>query len=135
MDLNDSPKSRGDACVDFMKKRVTPTMTVSEYVEVYKEMCDIYLSDDNLLLYQCGYWDEGEFSLILTRQYPNEDEEYYQNNMTLNFAETEENKELEECVWHDQLDVDFFDYVRDSAAFKYAETHPIKSVVIEIEET
>lgn len=83
-------------------------------------MCQIPLGHD-LMLYETGAYAfnlEPGFYMCLTRQYRNLDGVSKQIHVNLRYALDQENKKLCESVWNDELDEDFFSYIKRSEVYK-----------------
>lgn len=121
----------------FLKKNISINNTVDEIIDVFEEMCKTPIEDD-LLLHEYGVYDftgEELFYYDLIRQYPDGEDEYYQLCVSLMFAPDEENQHLEDSLWSDETDENFFDYIRKSPAYDYVKNHNIKSIDIRIDQT
>lgn len=121
----------------FLKKNISINNTVDEIIDVFEEMCKTPIEDD-LLLHEYGVYDftgEELFYYELIRQYPDGEDEYYQLCVSLMFAPDEENQCLEDSLWSDETDENFFDYIRKLPAYDYVKNHNIKAIDITIDET
>ena len=110
---------------------------MDEVIDVFEEMCKTPIEED-LLLLEYGVYDftgEDLFYFDLVRQYPDGDGEYYQLRISLTFAPDKENGELNDTLWSDDTDENFFDYIRESSGYKHVKNNQIKSVDIRIDQT
>ena len=127
----------GMSLLVFLKDRISASNTVDEIMDVFEEMCKTPIEED-LLLLEYGVYDftgEDLFYFDLVRQYPDGDGEYYQLRVSLTYAVDNENAELEDALWSDDTDENFFDYIRESSGYMYVKNNPIKSVDIRIDQT
>lgn len=134
-DLNNEVK--GMQLLDFLKENITNQNTTDEIIDVFKQMCKTPIEED-LLLLEYGVYDFDEEDLFyfdLVRQYPDGDGEYYQLRVSLMFAPDKQNRKLNDTLWSDDTDEDFFDYIRKSSGYDYAKNHSFKSIDIRIDRT
>ena len=100
-------------------------------------MCKTPIEQD-LLLNEYGVYDftgEDFFYYDLVRQYPDGEDEYYQLRVSIVFSPDEENRGLEDTLWSDDTDDNFFDYIRKSDGYDYAKNHKLMSIDIRIDQT
>ena len=116
----------------FLNDNISESNTVDEIIDVFEEMCKTPIEEDLLLLEYgvCDFNDEELFCFDLVRQYPDGDGEYYQLRVSLTFVPDKENAKLEDTLWSDDTDENFFDYIRKSSGYNYAKNHQIKSIDI-----
>ena len=123
--------------MNFLKENISANNSVDEIVAVFEEMCKTPIEED-LLLLEYGVYDftgKDMFYFDLVRQYPDGDGEYYQLRVSMIFAPDKENKKLNDTLWSDDTDEYFFDYIRKSSGYNYAQNHQIKDVDIRIDQT
>ena len=134
-----------------LEKNINKHIPLSEIIYVFAKMCDEPLDDSTLIFrYGIDYFDgrdnlfsdydnttnprvRGEqlFGFCMARQYKAEDGKYYQIRVEVMYGlnAISRNYKLTQITDKD-VDGDFFDYMRNSEAYKYAETAEIKSVNI-----
>ena len=94
--------------------------------------------ENDMLLFQTGiydYTDEPLFYFDLVRQYPNEDEEFYQIHVELSYKPSSENQKCNESIWNEEIDGDFFEYIRNSESYKCASADSYEKINIYLDET
>ena len=127
-----------DKMVKFLKEKITDNSSLLEIIDVFEQMCKIPLEED-MILFETGTFtfvgDEPMFQISLVRQFPNEDEEFYQIHVDVLYKSDDENKMLSESVWDEDLDEDIFAYIRKSKAFTYAKNKNYSKLKIWCEET
>lgn len=125
------------ALLEFLKNNISENSTLEEIISVFKEMCRTPIEEDLLLLEYGVYNFTGNdmFYFDLVRQYPDGEGEYYQLRVSLVFEPDSENRQLQDTIWNDDTEEDFFDYICKSAGFGYAKKHSIKSIDIRIDQT
>lgn len=137
--------------VNNLNKSINKNLPLSEIIYAFAKMCDEPLDDGTLIFrYGIDYFDgrdnlfsdydnttnprvRGEqlFGFCMARQYKAEDGKYYQIRVEVMYGlnAISRNYKLTQITDKD-VDGDFFDYMRNSEAYKYAETAEIKSVNI-----
>ena len=127
-----------DKMVKFLKEKITDNSSLLEIIYVVEQMCKIPLEED-MILFETGtftsFSDVPMFQISLVRQFPNEDEEFYQIHVDVLYKSDDENKMLSESVWDEDLDEDIFAYIRKSKAFAYAKNKNYSKLKIWCEET
>ena len=127
-----------DKMVKFLKEKITDNSSLLEIIYVFEQMCKIPLEED-MILFETGtftsFSDVPMFQISLVRQFPNEDEEFYQIHIDVLYKSDDENKMLSESVWDEDLDEDIFAYIRKSKAFAYAKNKNYSKLKIWCEET
>lgn len=123
--------------LEFLNDNISTSNTVDEIIDVFEEICKTPIEDDLLLLEYGVYNFTGEnlFYFDLVRQYPDGEGEYFQLRVSLMFAPDKENAKLQDTLWSNDTDENFFDYISKSSGYKYAKNRHIKSVDIRIDQT
>lgn len=123
--------------LEFLKNNISVNNTIDEIINIFEEMCKTPIEQD-LLLNEYGVYDftgEDLFYYDLVRQYPDGEDEYYQLRVSVVFSPDEENRGLEDTLWSDDTDDNFFDYIRKSDGYDYAKNHKLMSIDIRIDQT
>lgn len=124
--------------IKFLKEKITDNTSLDTITDVFEQMCKIPLEED-MILFETGTFtfvgDEPMFQISLVRQFPNEDEEFYQIHIDVLYKSDDENKMLSESVWDEDLEENIFAYIRKSKAFTYAKNKNYSKVKIWCEET
>ena len=127
-----------DKLIGFLKNKITERSSLEEIVNVFERMCSIPLEED-MILFETGtftsFADEPMFQISLVRQFPNEDEEFYQVHVDIFYETDDENKKMSESIWDEDLSENIFDYIRNSKAFAYAKSKEYHKVKIWCDET
>ena len=123
--------------LEFLNNNISSDNTIDEIINVFEEMCKTPIEDDLLLLEYGTYNFTGEklFYFDLVRQYPDGDGEYYQLRVSVTFSPDKENRKLNDTLWSDDTEENFFDYIRKSSGYNYAKVNQNKSVEIRIDQT
>lgn len=121
----------------YLQDAITDKMPLEEMVGVFERMCRIPVEND-MILFETGtfsFTGEPLFYFSLVRQFPNEEEEFFQVELKVLYQPTEGNKPFHAAVWNESLNEDIFDYIRRSPAFAYAKDHEYLKVEIDMFET
>lgn len=123
--------------LEYLKSNISISNSLDEIINVFEEMCKTPIEED-LLLNEYGVYDftgENLFYYDLVRQYPDGEDEYYQLRVSIMFCPDVEDCALEDTLWSDDSDEDFFKYIRNSEGYAYAKKQTIKSIDIRIDQT
>ncbi len=121
----------------LLQEQIKDKMPLDKIVDVFEAMCAVPMEED-MLLFETGIYDftgKPQFYFSLTRQVPNEEDEYYQLRVEVLYPPDSENEMLCECVWNEDLTENLFDYIRRSAAFAYAKNKEYEDIEIHLDET
>ena len=86
------------------------------YLPLFYNLLVLNLEED-LLLSEYGVYDftgEDLFYYDLVRQYPDGEDEYFQLRVSIMVSPDEENRFLQDTLWSDDSDENFFDYIKKS---------------------
>ncbi len=131
------PMNNGVKCEAFLKKGNTGKLSLNQLVELFEKMCQISL-DNDMILFETGTFDftgQPLFYFSLVRQYPNDDEEYFQIHMDVLYQPNEKTRNFQSTVWNEDIKQNIFDYVRQSEIFLTIENDVYMNVDIYIDET
>ena len=127
-----------DKLINFLKDKITNKISFEEIVNVFEQMCNIPFEED-MILFETGtfttFRDEPIFQISLVRQFPNEDEEFYQIHVDILYEPDNENKMMIESIWDEDLSENIFTYIRNSKVFAYAKSKKYSKVKIWCDET
>ncbi len=126
-----------DRFIKFLKDKITDKMPLEDILNIFQQMCNIPIEEDTILFETGTFSFTGQplFQISLVRQFPNNDDEYYQIHVDISYNANNENKMFEEAVWNDCLNENIFDYIRKSEAFIYAKDKEYIDVEIYLDET
>lgn len=126
-----------ESMLEYLKSSISTDNTLDEIIDIFAEMCQMPLEDDILLNEYGVYYftGKGMFHYDLVRQYPDGAGGYYQIRVSVMFSPDKDNLLLYDALWSDETDGDFFDYIRKSKGYSYAENHKIMSIDIRIDQT
>ena len=124
--------------LEFLREIITDKMSLEDMVAIFEDLCREPI-DDEMILFEVGTFtnvsDKPLFQLSLVRQVPDEDEEYYQLHLDIFYEASRENQIFSESTWDEDLEENFFDYIRNSEVFAYAKEEEYLAVKIYLEET
>ena len=123
--------------LEYLKSNISINKSLDEIINTFEEMCKTPIEED-LLLSEYGVYDftgEDLFYYDLVRQYPDGEDEYFQLRVSIMFSPDEENRFLQDTLWSDDSDENFFDYIKKSDGYAYAKAHEFKSIDIRIDQT
>lgn len=124
--------------LEFLREIITDKMSLEDMVAIFEDLCREPI-DDEMILFEVGTFtnvsDKPLFQLSLVRQVPDEDEEYYQLHLDIFYEASRENQIFSESTWDEDLEENFFDYIRNSEVFAYAKDQKYLSVKMYLEET
>ena len=128
--------------LNLLKKSVANKNRLEDLVSAFEDMCKVPLEnvdiDDDGILFETGTFDftgEPLFYFSLVRQFPNEDEEYYQIHLDILYTPTELTENYNQSEWCFGGEMDIFDYVRNSQEFLNLKDKEIKQINVFIDET
>lgn len=126
-----------DRFIDFLKNEITEKSTVEDIVNIFEQMCRRPLDDDMILFETGTYSFSGKplFYFSLVRQFPNDEEEYYQIHVDILYKPTSENQIFSEATWDEEVEGSIFDYIKKSEAFVFAKNQEYIKVDIYLDET
>ena len=123
--------------LEYLKSIVTDGMSLEEIVDAFEKMCQKPMKEDTIL-FETGTFDftgNEMFYFSLVRQFPNEEDEYYQIHVDIMYKPCEENRDFSEATWDEDIEESIFDYIRNSEAFVVAKSDEIVEVSIYMDET
>lgn len=127
-----------DKLINFLKGKITDKISLEQIVNVFEQMCNIPLEED-MILFETGifttFGDEPMFQISLVRQFPNEDEEFYQVHVDILYEPDNENKMMIESIWDEDLGENIFTYIRNSKVFAYTKNKKYSKFKIWCDET
>lgn len=126
---NRKRKQKMKDLLEYLKHTITNDTAVEDVVAVFEKMCAVPMEED-MILFETGTFSfSGEplFYFELVRQFPNEEEEYYQIHINVLFKPSPANERFSKAVWNEDIEENIFDYIRKSQAFAYArENTPVR---------
>lgn len=135
-------RTQQDRLAELLKCLKTETgrkKKLEKLVDAFKNMCKISTdSEEEMLLFETGIFDftgEGMFYFSLVRQFPNGEGEYFQLHLDAMYQPDQENSRFCESIWDEDLEENFFDFVRNSEAYQLLRDRSAKKVHVYLDET
>ena len=121
----------------YLQNNISSKMTLEDIVYVFEKMCSMPIKDDMILFETGTYSFTGKpmFYFSLVRQFPNDEEEYYQLHVDILYNPSDENKSFEQTTWNEDIDENIFEYVRNTQAFAFCKNNEYNKVDIYLDET
>ena len=123
--------------IQFLKDRITDKTSLDDIVTAFEQMCNIPIEED-MILFEAGtfsFTGEPLFQFSLVRQFPNDDDEFYQIHVNILYTPTSENKVFSEATWDEDLSENIFDYIRKSQVFASCRNKEYIKTEIYLDET
>lgn len=124
--------------VEFLQKNIADKMSLLELVGIFEQMCRACKNSDSMLLFETGMFSfsgEPKFYFSLVRQFPNEDEEFFQVHLDVIFGDNILSEKTSESIWDIEIQGDFFEYVRNSEICHALKNAEISEIDVYIDET
>lgn len=123
---------------EFLKKNSDEKKSLLELVNVFEQMCRNYESSNSMLLFETGTFNFGGnpmFYFSLVRQFPNDDEEYFQVHLDVIFKADTLPEATSEAIWDIEMQGDFFEFVRSSEICNTLKNAEISEIDVYVDET
>lgn len=126
--------------LEFLKKEIVGKQSLDDLILVFEEMCEIPIEEEleKMILFETGTYSftgKPMFNFSLVRQYPNEEEEYYQLHLDIMFEPTFDNSSYEQATWSFEIEDNIFDYIRKSKEYMCLKDIPIAKIDVYMDET
>lgn len=126
--------------LEFLKKEIVGKKSLDDLISVFEEMCEIPIEEEleKMILFETGTYSftgKPMFNFSLVRQYPNEEEEYYQLHLDIMFEPTFDNSSYEQATWSFEIEDNIFDYIRKSKEYMCLKDIPIAKIDVYMDET
>ena len=126
--------------LEFLKKEIVGKQSLDDLISVFEEMCEIPIEEESekMILFETGTYSftgKPMFNFSLVRQYPNEEEEYYQLHLDIMFEPTSDNSSYEQATWSFEIEDNIFDYIRKSKEYMCLKDIPIARIDVYMDET
>ena len=130
-------KNTKETLLARLQNRISDKSSLEDIVDVFEEMCTMPMKEDMILFETGTYSFTGEpmFNFSLVRQFPNDEEEYYQIHVDVLYMPTEENKDFEQTIWNEDIEENMFNYIKKTQEFSYCQDKEFSKVEIYLDET
>ena len=123
---------------EFLKKNSDEKKSLLELLNVFEQMCRNYESSNSMLLFETGTFNFGGNPMLyfsLVRQFPNDDEEYFQVHLDVIFKADILPESTSEAIWDIEMQGDFFEFVRSSEICNTLKNAEISEIDVYVDET
>ena len=123
--------------LEKLKESINESMSLSDIVKAFEKMCEEPI-DTDMILFETGIFSftgEPLFYFSLTRQFPNDDDEYYQIHVDVMFKPNSINHNFSFNVWNIDIKENIFDYIFKSEVFEYLKSETYQRIDIYLDET
>ena len=123
--------------VEYLKNEITDKTSLEKVIDVFERMCEMPIKEDKILFEIGTFSFTGKplFYFSLVRQFPNDQEEYYQIHVDVLFEPTIENGKFKCSVRNEDLDENIFEYIRKSEVFERIKNDEYVKIDIYMDET
>lgn len=126
--------------LEYLQNATAGKNSLDELISVFEKMCEIPVEqeEERMLLFETGtYSFSGKpmFYFSLVRQYPNEEEEYYQLHLDVMYEPTVSNSSFQQVTWSFDIEESIFDYIRKSKEYSLLKDIDIGKIDIYMDET
>jgi len=130
-------KNTKETLLARLQNRISDKSSLEDIVDVFEEMCNMSVKEDMILFETGTYSFTGEpmFNFSLVRQFPNDEEEYYQIHVDVLYMPTEENKDFVRTIWNEDIEENIFDYIKKTLEFSFCKDKEFSKVEIYLDET
>ncbi len=130
-------KTTKESLLKYLQNRISDKLSLEDIVDVFEEMCNIPVKEDMILFETGTYSFTGEpmFYFSLVRQFPNDEEEYYQIHVDVLYVSTAENKNFEQNIWNEDTEENIFSYIKKTSEFSFCKNKEFSKVEIYLDET
>lgn len=130
-------KNSKEKLLKFLQERITKDTSLESIVATFEQMCSISVKED-MILFETGTFDfsgEERFYFSMVRQFPNDEEEFYQLHVDVLYEPTEKNKDYQQTTWNEEIDENIFGYIKNSLEYKHCKGDQICNLEIYLDET
>ncbi|GAA0787803.1 hypothetical protein [Hathewaya limosa] len=126
--------------LESLKGTTDKEMNLSELVNAFKEMCKITIDgvneEDDMLLFEVETFSGQSMThFSLVRQFPNEEEEYTQLHLDIQYKTNAQNKLFSQTIWSEDVEDDFLKFIKNSHAYLFLKDKQIYKVNVFMDET
>lgn len=128
--------------LNFLKNEITGKDCLEDLIGAFEKMCQLPIGgisdDQDMILFETGIYSftgEPLFYFSLTRQFPNEGEEYYQLHLDVMYTPTETLLPFRRTDWSMELAEDIFDHIRSSDEYLALKNVEIQKINVYMDET
>lgn len=130
-------KTTKESLLKYLQDRISDDSSLEDIVSVFEEMCSIPIKEDMILFETGTYSFTGKpmFNFILVRQFPNDEDEYYQIHVDVLYMPAEGNQDFKQITWNEDIEENIFSYVKKSQEFDFCKNKEFSKIEIYLDET
>lgn len=128
--------------LEILKNEIKGKEKLEELVEAFEIMTKIPIEgvekEQDMILFELGtfsFTGEPLFYFSLVRQIPNDEEEYIQIHLVIQYKPNEINKSFSSTVWNFDISQDIFEYIRKSKEYLLLQKENIYNIDVYMDET
>ncbi len=130
-------KTTKESLLEYLQNRISDKSSLEHIVDVFEEMCSIPVAED-MILFETGTYSftgESMFHFSLVRQFPNDEDEYYQIHVDVLYLPEEGNKDFEQTTWNEDVEDNIFNYIKKSQEYDFCKDKEFSKIEIYLDET
>ena len=135
--LDGFKKTTKESLLLYLQNEISDNSTLEEIVNAFEKMCSVPIKED-LILFETGTYSftgEPMFNFSLVRQFPNDEDEYYQIHVDVLYVPTEGTKDFEQTVWNDDMEENIFNFIKKTPEFIFCKDKEFCKIEIYLDET
>lgn len=126
--------------LEFLEKEIVDKHSLEDLIAAFEEMCEIPIEKESekMILFETetySFTGKPMFYFSLVRQYPNEEDEYYQLHLDIMFEPTPDNSSYVQVIWSFEIEDNIFDYIRKSNEYLSLQETLVARVDVYLDET
>ncbi len=128
--------------LDLLKDEVADKQCLDDLVSAFENMCKISIESENedemMILFETGTFSFSGtpmFYFSLVRQYPNEEDEFYQLHLDIIYELSSDNRAYEQATWSFEIEENIFEYIRRSEEYLLLKDVSIGKIDVYVDET
>lgn len=133
---------RKEEILEILKNEIKGKEKLEELVNAFERMTKIPIEgvgkEQDMILFELGtfcFTGESLFHFSLVRQIPNDEEEYIQIHLVIQYKPNEINKSFSSTVWNFDISQDIFEYIRKSEEYLLLQKENLYNIDVYMDET
>lgn len=128
--------------LEVLQNETNGKTTLPDLLAAFESMCQVPIEgvskEEEMILFETGTFSfSGEplFYFSLVRQFPNEEEEFCQIHLDIQYIPSDEYRAFGASVWDEELSEDIFEYIRKSEVYSALSEEEIYNIDVYMDET
>lgn len=125
-------------CIEYLQKEIHEDMLLADLIDIFEKASNKYKNQQDMLLFETGIYSFTKtpmFYFSMVKQFPNEEEEFCQVHLDVMYSTDKVDKDYSESVWDEDIEEDFFQYIRNSEIYTRLKDKEISNIDIYADET